>query len=450
MALKALVTKKNLDQARAELEQLEEREADFMTRKEAMEIRVSEVEAAIEEMTEESSDEDRSVVEETAVEVDKEREDLEAEEETIRLEKTALEDKIAELEEQLRSDAVAERKEDKTIYAEVKPMENTMEERAQRFYETGRMGISAEETRATLITTGSLAKPAGVGGINDPFNTVSSIIDMIQVEDMTGMGEYSEAYIKAWQAADAAADGTASTPSDPAFRVAKIKPFLMDVLSYISENVALQTPLQYEAKIKQGALIALRKKAAEWIIGGNGSTAPFGIYNAVNSEVSPERITQKYEVKSATIGEKTLRNIVFEYGGDENVGGGARLFLNKKDLIAFGDVRGTSEKKAVYEIIPDGANPNTGVIKDAGLVVPYVISSDLTALTGSVYAAANIPTMIYGNPANYKLGLFGNFDVRVSEDYKFAEGLLTIRGKAMVGGNVIVDKGFVVVELTNA
>lgn len=450
MALKALVTKKNLDQARAELEQLEEREADFMTRKEAMEIRVYEVEAAIEEMTEESSDEDRSVVEETAVEVDKEREDLEAEEETIRLEKTALEDKIAELEEQLRSDAVAERKEDKTIYAEVKPMENTMEERAQRFYETGRMGISAEETRATLITTGSLAKPAGVGGINDPFNTVSSIIDMIQVEDMTGMGEYSEAYIKAWQAADAAADGTASTPSDPAFRVAKIKPFLMDVLSYISENVALQTPLQYEAKIKQGALIALRKKAAEWIIGGNGSTAPFGIYNAVNSEVSPERITQKYEVKSATIGEKTLRNIVFEYGGDENVGGGARLFLNKKDLIAFGDVRGTSEKKAVYEIIPDGANPNTGVIKDAGLVVPYVISSDLTALTGSVYAAANIPTMIYGNPANYKLGLFGNFDVRVSEDYKFAEGLLTIRGKAMVGGNVIVDKGFVVVELTNA
>lgn len=450
MALKALVTKKNLDQARAELVKLEEREEEFLTRKEAMELRIAEVESAIEEITEESTDEDRAVVENSAVEVDQEKTELEAEEETLRLEKIGLEEKIAELEEQLRSDAVAERKEDKTIYAEVKPMENTMEERAQRFYETGRMGISAEETRATLITTGSLAKPTGVGGINDPFNTVSSIIDMIQVEDMTGMGEYSEAYIKAWQAADVAADGTASTPSDPAFRVAKIKPFLMDVLSYISENVALQTPLQYEAKIKQGALIALRKKAVEWIIGGNGSTAPFGIYNAVNSEVSPERITQKYEVKSATIGEKTLRNIVFEYGGDENIGGGARLFLNKKDLIAFGDVRGTSEKKAVYEIIPDGANPNTGVIKDAGLVVPYVISSALTALTGSVYSAANIPTMIYGNPANYKLGLFGNFDVRVSEDYKFAEGLLTIRGKAMVGGNVIVDKGFVVVELTNA
>ena len=52
--------------------------------------------------------------------------------------------------------------------------------------------------------------------------------------------------------------------------------------------------------------------------------------------------------------------------------------------------------------------------------------------------------MIYGTPTNYKLGLFGNFEVKVSEDYKFGEGLLTVRGTVMAGGNVTMDKGFVV------
>ena len=58
--------------------------------------------------------------------------------------------------------------------------------------------------------------------------------------------------------------------------------------------------------------------------------------------------------------------------------------------------------------------------------------------------------MIYGNPANYKLGLFGDFEVSVSDDYKFGEGLLTVRGEVLVGGNVVADKGFVIVTLTNA
>ena len=52
--------------------------------------------------------------------------------------------------------------------------------------------------------------------------------------------------------------------------------------------------------------------------------------------------------------------------------------------------------------------------------------------------------MIYGNPYNYKLGLFGDFEVTVSEDYKFGEGLLAVKGEVMAGGNVYVDKGFVV------
>ena len=54
--------------------------------------------------------------------------------------------------------------------------------------------------------------------------------------------------------------------------------------------------------------------------------------------------------------------------------------------------------------------------------------------------------MIVGDPKNYKLGLFGDYEIAVSEDYKFAEGLLAVRGEVTIGGNVIKGNGFVVVK----
>jgi len=323
-----------------------------------------------------------------------------------------------------------------------------VEDRAAKFARDGRMAIPASETRATLLSGGKIATPTGVGGIGEPQNILSSIIDMITVEDLTGMGSYKEAFISAWQTADAATEGTLSEASDPTLKIAVINPFDSDVVSYVSKQIKKQSPLLYEEKVRKGALIALKKKAISYIVGGNGSTEPFGIYNAADSAAAA--LCEAYKVTSSTIDGTTLRKIVFNYGGDENVGAGAKLFLHKNDLIAFGDVRGTSEKKAVYEIIPDGSNPNIGIIKDGGLSVPYVLCSDLTALSDSTYSDADIPTMIYGNPANYKLGLFGDFEVAVSDDYKFGEGLLTIRGEVLVGGNVVADKGFLVVTLTTA
>lgn len=310
------------------------------------------------------------------------------------------------------------------------------------FAETRRISIDATEARSILLATGTIAKPTEVGGITDPFNIVSSIVDQITVEDMTGMGSYKEAYVKAWQTADKKTDGTAQTGSDTTFRTVAINPFLLATTSYVSRELEKQTPLQYEAKVKQGALIALKKKLAAWIVSGGGTNEIHGVYNAANTESTPEAM---YTTLDATaIDEKTLRALVFAYGGAENIGSGARLYLNKNDLIAFGDVRGTNEKKAVYEIIPDGGNPNTGVIKDGGLSVPYTICSDVTEFKGATATSAGVKTMFYGDPRNYKLGLFGNYEVRVSSDYKFAEGLNTIMGEVMVGGNVVVEKGFVI------
>lgn len=133
------------------------------------------------------------------------------------------------------------------------------------------------------------------------------------------------------------------------------------------------------------------------------------------------------------------------YGGDDAVEGGGVLLLNKDDLIAFGDVRGTNEKKAVYEIEFDDGSTTTGIIKDGGLAVRFCIDNALSALSASGTAAGKY-CMVYGKPLAYQLDLFGPYSVEVSKDYKFAEGLLAVMGEAMIGGNVISYNGFLRVK----
>ena len=55
--------------------------------------------------------------------------------------------------------------------------------------------------------------------------------------------------------------------------------------------------------------------------------------------------------------------------------------------------------------------------------------------------------MVYGDPLNYELGLFGDYSIRVDESVKALERMVAILGDAFVGGNLVVDKGFVVASL---
>lgn len=286
------------------------------------------------------------------------------------------------------------------------------EKRAAAFASSGRMTIDNAESRAVLVSSGKIATPTGVDGINDMFNTVSSIVDLVKITDAEGMGAYKVAYQKAHGAAGTQEEGGAYTAGDPAFAFVEITPTTKSILSYISKQVKKQTPLNYESKVRESALVALRKAAAKMVTDAI-------VASTLNTSVT------------AALDEKALRKIALSYGGDENVVGGAVLLINKTDLIALGDIRG-SDKKAVYEITPDTANPNTGIIKDGGLSVKYCIDSDLTA-----------GTLIYGQPQNAELALFSDYEISVSEDFAFDKGLLAIRGDVELGCDVVVNGGFV-------
>ena len=224
-----------------------------------------------------------------------------------------------------------------------------VEARAQRFAEGGRMEITTDALcRSLTLTSGNIAQPTRVSGINPGQNIVSGIVDMVRVVDANGMGEDSVAYeVSGGQtAATKKDDGTAPATTDPVLRIAKITPVLISTLSYVSRNIQRTTPLNYQGRVSEGALTALRKKTGGLIVTGDPAATipePTGILKAVAIEAGSD-------VEIGKIDEKTLRTIALKYGGANNVEGGGVLLLNKDDLIAFGDIRGTSEKRPFMKL----------------------------------------------------------------------------------------------------
>lgn len=316
-----------------------------------------------------------------------------------------------------------------------KKMANDIEERktaAEEFKRSGIKTIKTAETRATLVSSGTIATPTEVKGITPTFNQVSSIVDLVKVENCEGMGSNKVAYEVSIGTANAQTEGQAITNSDPSYDFVTIQPASYGILSFISNQVMKQSPLDYEGKIVDSAEKSLRVKAAAVI---------------TNSIINSDLLATPANLAITAIDDTTLRKIAFSYGSDETVYGNAWLFLTKADLIAFGDVRSDTTLQAVYEITPDTNNPNTGTIKDGGLSVRYCLNPNLTPLTGTEQGADAIVTMFYGQPENAELDLFSDYQVKVSEDYKFAENMLTIRGTVDLGCDVIKKDGFVAVTL---
>lgn len=289
---------------------------------------------------------------------------------------------------------------------------------------------------STLVSTGTLVTPQGSGTTpRDNMEVVSGIVSQVNTVNLTGLSAYEEPYVVSDMAAQggkvSTTAGTARTDSDPTFAKAKIAPYELTVTSFVDRNLSRLSPVDYASKIQSMALRALQRKLASLIAVGDGQTSPdmYGITNARNTDGSA--IYATYSVGSA-IGADTLAEMVASYGGDESLGGNARLLLSKANLIAFGKLRDANERRQ-FEITPDAGNANTGKIVDGGLVVPYTLLSGL-----------GDNTLAYGDPVNYLLGLFGDYTIRVDESVKAIERMNAILGDAMVGGNLVVHKGFVV------
>ena len=295
-------------------------------------------------------------------------------------------------------------------------LEDMAHERVSALMRGDSVTFSATEVRRAMnqitLATGTIVEPTGAGStIHDPLgNVVPSIVD--RVRETAGTAR------------------TAST--DPTFGVAEIKPYELSVTSYVDRNIARLSPASYYDKISGMAMRALRRNLAALIVNGDDPSTPtfFGITNAKNKAAA--NIFAEASLGSA-IDVNTLDTLYFAYGSDEAMGAGARLLLTKANLKALGALRGDNEKRRLLTITPDATNPNSGVITDGGVVLPY----DLVKAVGDT-------KILYGDPFNFEVGLFGDYTIRIDESVKAVERMYAILGDVFVGGNLIVDKGFVV------
>lgn len=301
------------------------------------------------------------------------------------------------------------------------------------------LSLSDIQQRATTIGGGDLVKPMDNQTlINAMMGVGTSLVDFVKATNCYGMSEYQVPYEVQEAEATHTEEAQDAGETDPKYKFVSIKPYKLTTYSLVTREVMKLTDVDYFSHVQAAAHKALRKKTSRLIVTSDGLAQSIfvGLVNA-------PAISGTYDLALSGIDAKTLRTIYLHYGTEEDVIGNGMLLLSKDDLIKFGDVRGTNEKKALYEIVPDATNPNIGTIKEGGVAVKYSLTNTVPSLDD---AAADEVSMIYGVPTCYELGLFSDYEVRVSEDYEFRKGMLAVLGEVMVGGNVVVKDGFVRVK----
>ena len=305
-----------------------------------------------------------------------------------------------------------------------------------------RLELMRDVRNMTTLASDDLIRPTRTGtNIRDSFGPVNSILDQVTVEDLTGTGGIKEPYavteLEGKKSKVETSAGTARPDSTPGFRSAAINPYEVTVTSYVDRNITRLTNVGYTQRIVGMALTALRKSATELIYAGDGEASPvmFGFQNATNTK--GEAMYQTMTIDEIDI--DTLLDLDLAFLSDEELGEG-RLYLPKANLQLITKLRDLNDRR-LYKHRRDPSNRNNGIIlEDDSDFLPFTLTSRYAAIAG---AADGAKLMGYGTPSAYKLGLFGGYTVRVSDDHKAPERMLTILGDVMLGGNLVVDGAFI-------
>jgi HK97 family phage major capsid protein len=204
----------------------------------------------------------------------------------------------------------------------------------------------------------------------------------------------------------------------------------------VSTKELLKLPAaNYEGEVVRGTTIQMRRFITKEILVGSGATGHFvGLFNS-----NATAIAAATDIDIADITEDTLDEIVFSFGGDEDVEDVAVLILNKLDVKAFAMLRDTLGKK-VYEVRARG---NAGTING----VPYIINLNCEAIKDPLTTTGQY-AMAYGPLSNYLMTIFSDMEIARSNDYLFKTGHIAHRGEIYAGGNVVAKNGFLRVKRT--
>lgn len=290
-----------------------------------------------------------------------------------------------------------------------------------------------KEGRAVTVASGNVLLPKHQS--NDlatvPFRQVSTFYDLTKVRNLQGGESYEAPFTKSYGTGGLTEEGSAYTEAEPEFETAKINKVKVTAYAEFSEELERLPNANYEAEIRKGVEIALKKKMAQQQIGGTGESNTFIGITSTNADNTAVLASDDMELSK--IDQDTLNKIIFAYGGDEEVEQKGVLVLNKADLLAFSLVKNEIGDHA-YKI--DLANQTINT-------VPYVINSNLTSLDK---ATKGQYSMIYGIPQYYETAIFSPVEIKKSYDYKFKDGMIAYRASVFAGGNTTAYRGFMRVK----
>lgn len=294
--------------------------------------------------------------------------------------------------------------------------------------ESEKRGKALKENRSVTVGTSTVILPQHQAtDIKPTFNEVSSLIDRVNVKPLKGGESFKQAYIKGYGTGDYTAEGADFATAEPTFGYADIAKTKVTAYAEDTEELLKLPAADYDGEVMKGISVATRKKITREILVGDGLTGHFtGIFSD-----KATAIVSSTDKELTAVNETTLDEIIYSYGGDEEVEDVAVLILNKMDLKAFATLRNTDGKK-VYDVKPKG---NTGTIDGVPFIVNSACKSLKVATTGQY-------CMAYGPLSNYTMAIFSDLDVQRSVDFKFKQGMIAHRGSVFAGGNVTSHNGF--------
>lgn len=364
-------------------------------------------------------------------------EDLKAEVERLRAE---LDEAEAALEEEQKVDEEIQKENEDLKEEERNKMENrevravrveTAEERAAKMREVEERAKALKEGRSVTVASSNILVPDH--SLKDlapyPFQAVTSFVDEVNIINLDGGETYEKAFVKSYGTGDTTAEGADYATAEPTFGYATIAKAKITAYAEISEEVLKLPAANYEAEVTKGVEIALKKKMAQQVISGAGSTNTFKGITAAGVEA----LEASDVVSVSAVSDTTLDEILYSFGGDEEVLGSGVLILNKLDLKAFATLRNTDGTKT-YEV-DYKAKTIDGI--------PYIINSNLPSLAT---AEADTTCMLFGVPKGYDVAIFSPVEIMKSTDYKFKQGIVCYKASVFAGGNVGSYRAFVKVN----
>ena len=265
---------------------------------------------------------------------------------------------------------------------------------------------------------------------------MSSLVDSVSHLSIPGGKSFEQPYITGIETGNYTAEGADAAQAETLFNYARITMTKITATAEITEELENLPAAPYADVVFQNIRTSIRKVLSkEILVGDGGSNQLVGIFSSQANAIDPAT-----DLAISQITDTTLDEILYRYGGDEEVEDPGVLILNKMDLLAFAKVR-TSTKQKFYDIQLRG---NGGTISG----VPFIINSACKPLmsTGSGAAAAGDYCMAYGSLSGYQLVEFSNLNVKRSDDAKFVKGMAVFRGVAWYGGNVVRHNAFLRVK----